>query len=99
MEPVIFRHRLPIPVAPCACHHILSATASKVKGLKYVELVRSGAGSTNVDIYRDGLLALTTVNEGTQTDNIGKKRGGSYTYQLCEEGSNSLCSNTALVTF
>ena len=63
----------------------------------------SGAGSTNVDIYRDGTLLVLagsdSNNDGSHTDNVGKKGGGSYNYYVCEQGSTTKCSNTVTVTF
>ena len=82
---------------------ILSATGYKVKGVHHVDLDWSGAGSTNVDIYRDeSMLVLTdsaSDNDGSHTDNIGNKGGGSYDYYVCEQGSTTQCSNTVTVTF
>lgn len=76
----------------------LSATGYKVKGVQNADLTWSGAGSTNVDVYRDGALIVTTPNDGAYTDNIGQKGSGTYVYQVCEEGT-STCSNTATVVF
>lgn len=76
----------------------LTATRYKVKGRQYADLAWSGATSTNVDIFRDGVKIATVANSGSYTDNIGKVGGGSYTYQVCEAGT-STCSNTATVTF
>jgi len=76
----------------------LAATGYKVKGRQYADLAWSGATSTNVDIFRDGVKIATVANSGSYTDNIGKVGGGSYTYQVCEAGT-STCSNTATVTF
>ncbi|MDX1380109.1 MAG: hypothetical protein R3233_03265, partial [Xanthomonadales bacterium] len=70
----------------------------KVKGSHHVDLTWSGAGSVNVDIFRDGALIMTTPNDTTQTDAIGAKGGASYQYQLCEAGTTA-CSNTVTVVF
>jgi hypothetical protein len=77
---------------------ILTATGYKVRGLQKADLTWSGAGSTNVDVYQDGELLLTTENDGSYTDDINRRGGGSYTYQVCEEGT-STCSNEAIVSF
>lgn len=38
--------------------------------------------ATAVDVYRDGTrIAAGTANDGAYTDSIGRKGGGSYTYQ------------------
>jgi len=76
----------------------LTATGYKVRGLQKADLEWNGATSINVDIYRDGALLTTTANDGFYTDNIDQHGGGSYTYQVCEEGT-STCSNEATVTF
>lgn len=77
----------------------LSATGYKVKGRHTADLSWTGAGSANVDIYRNGSLIATVSNSGTYTDNTGNKGGGaSYTYQVCEAGSGT-CSNNATVSF
>lgn len=76
----------------------LSARAYKVKGLQRADLTWSGAAGGNVDVYRNGVLLVTTPNDGSHTDNIGKKGGGSYTYKVCDAGT-STCSNEATVTF
>ncbi|HUF86819.1 MAG TPA: S8 family serine peptidase [Thermohalobaculum sp.] len=77
----------------------LSATGYKVRGRHTIDLSWSGATSTNVDIYRDGAVLTTTANDGAYTDNTGNKGGGSYTYQVCEAGSTSTCSDVVTVTF
>jgi subtilisin family serine protease len=76
----------------------LSASGYKVKGLQKADLAWSGATSTNVDIFRNAVKIATTANDGAHTDNINKKGGGTYTYQVCEAGT-ATCSNTATVVF
>jgi len=76
----------------------LTATGYKDKGSQKADLEWSGATSTEVDVYRDGTLIVTTKNDGLYTDNIDNKGGGSYKYQVCEEGTLT-CSNEAPVTF
>lgn len=76
----------------------LTATGYKVRGLQKADLEWSGATSTDVDIYRDGSVIATTANDGSYTDNIDQRGGGSYTYKVCEAGT-STCSNEATVTF
>lgn len=76
----------------------LSVNAYKVRGVQHADLTWSGAGSTNVDVRRDGVLVATTANDGFYTDNIDARGGASYTYQVCEAGT-STCSNEATATF
>ncbi|CCQ09387.1 Cold-active alkaline serine protease [Pseudoalteromonas luteoviolacea B = ATCC 29581] len=77
----------------------LSANGYKSRGTKYVDLNWQHAGTSNVDIYRDGNKIVTTANDNSYTDTISVKGGGSYTYQVCEQGSTSACSNTQTVVF
>ncbi len=76
----------------------LSTSGYKVRGLQKTDLTWSGASSTNVDVYRDGSVIVTTANDGAHTDNIDRRGGGSYTYQVCEAGTTT-CSNSSTVTF
>lgn len=75
----------------------LSATGYKVKGLQTVNLGWNSLTSTNVDIFRNGSKMTTTANDGSYTDNINKRGQGTYTYQICAEGT-STCSNKVTVT-
>ena len=81
----------------------LSASGHKVKGLQHVELAWSGATTASVTIARDGVVISAVSNPGpggdTYIDNIGIKGSGTYTYQVCESGTNGACSNAATVTF
>lgn len=76
----------------------LSATGYKVRGVQHADLSWEGAGSTNVDVYRDGALITTTANDDFYTDDIGQRGPGNYEYQVCEADT-STCSNTATVVF
>ena len=81
----------------------LTATGYKEKGLQKADLDWLGAAANGtVDIIRDGVVIDTagTSNGGTgsYTDNIDQRGGGSYIYQVCEQGT-STCSNEATVTF
>jgi hypothetical protein len=63
-----------------------------------VDLSWSGASSTNVDIYRNGVVIVTTPNDGFYTDPVGGRGRATYTYRVCEAGTGT-CSNNATVTF
>lgn len=76
----------------------LSATGYKVRGLQKADLGWSGATATDVDVYRDGSVIVTTANDGFYTDAINLRGGGSYIYKVCEAGT-STCSNDATVSF
>ncbi|MGH9008547.1 MAG: S8 family serine peptidase, partial [Acidimicrobiia bacterium] len=77
----------------------LSARGYKIKGRQHVDLTWSGTTVQSVDVYRNGSLRMRIANDGAQTDAIGAKGGGTYTYRICEAGATTACSNTATVTF
>jgi hypothetical protein len=76
----------------------LSARGYKVKGRTRADLTWGGATTSTVNVYRNGVLILTTPNDGTQTDVINSKGGGTYRYILCESGG-SICSNEVTASF
>lgn len=84
---------------PAASVISLSTSGYKVKGEKIVDLAWSGAAGANVDVYRDGSLITTTTNDGTYTDNTGQNGGGTLTYEVCEEGGITSCSDSVSVAF
>lgn len=51
-----------------------------------------------MDVYRNGAQIMTTPNDTKETDNIGVKGSGTYTYRLCE-ATTSTCSNEVTVVF
>jgi PQQ enzyme repeat len=76
----------------------LTARGYKVQGRHTVDLSWMGATSGNVDIYRNGVLIVTTLNDGFYTDSPGGRGHGTYTYRVCNAGSQT-CSNQVTVTF
>jgi len=77
----------------------LTTRGYKVRGLRRADLTWSGAGTSTVDVYRNNVRILTgTANDGFQTDNIGGKGAGTFTYRVCNAGT-STCSNNSAVTF
>lgn len=78
----------------------ITATVSARKQRKQnrirVNLTWSGAAASNVDIYRDGALVVTTANDGAHTDYIDGTLTGTYSYSVCNAGTNQ-CSSS--VTF
>jgi subtilisin len=52
----------------------------------YADLTWSGATSTNVDVYRDDSLLITTANDGAHTDGPFKTQI-SYVYKVCDIGT------------
>jgi len=63
-----------------------------------VDLSWSGASSPTVDIYRNGVVVATTLDDGFYTDSPGGRGHATYTYKVCEAGTQT-CSNQATVTF
>jgi len=76
----------------------LTATGYKVRGRKTTDLEWSGATGEDVEIYRDGILIVTTENDGFYIDATNSQGGGSFTYQVCEIGGSS-CSNLVTVYY
>lgn len=76
----------------------LALAGRKVKGVIYVDLSWSGATSTNIDIFRNGVKITTTANDSAYTDNTGAKGARSYTYKVCEAGT-STCSPDRTIVF
>jgi serine protease len=52
----------------------------------------------NVDIYRNGVVVVTTANDGFYTDFPGGHGHDTYTYKVCNAGTQT-CSNQVTVTF
>jgi serine protease len=70
-----------------------------VQGKQTVDLTWTGGTSSNVDIYRNGVLIATVPNiPGFYTDHIGARSRGTYTYKVCDAGTQN-CSNQVTVRF
>jgi len=76
----------------------LSAAKRKMGGINTVRLTWSGATSTDIDVYRDAVLIVTTANDGSYTDSTGDTGRARYTYKVCEAGTQT-CSNEVTVRF
>jgi hypothetical protein len=88
----------PIPT-PTPGQITLSARGYKVQGQQAVDLSWNGATSNNIDVYRNGVLIATVSNiPGFYTDHIGARGKGTYTYRVCEAGTQN-CSNQVTVRF
>jgi PKD repeat protein len=74
----------------------LSVTKRTQGKRRYADLSWSGASGTNVDVFRNGTLIVTTANDGAHTDRVPST--GSYTYRVCNAGA-STCSPDVTVTF
>ena len=76
----------------------VEASGRKVGGINTVRLTWTGATSSNIDVYRDGIVIATVPNTGTYTDSTGDTGRARYTYKVCEAGT-STCSNEVTVRF
>jgi len=77
----------------------LTANGHKVKGQEIVNLTWNGATSSNVDIYRDGMVIDTVPNNpSSYTDSTGARGHGSFIYKVCNAGTQT-CSNQVTVSF
>ncbi|MEO7271710.1 MAG: matrixin family metalloprotease [Vicinamibacterales bacterium] len=84
-----------VPAGPIA----LTAALTMAKSGARVELRWSGAVGTNVDVYRNGSRLTTTANDGSDTDNLGKRTTtGSYLYTVCASGTRT-CAPGVTVSF
>jgi len=91
----------PIPTAtptPTPGRITLNAVRYKVHGVNTVDLSWSGAISSQVDIYRDGVVRVRTPNDGFHTDSTGGRGQATYRYKVCEAGTLT-CSNEVTVPF
>lgn len=88
----------PPPPPPPSGDFSLVANGYKNKGSQVVDLNWSGATTINVDVYRDGQLIVTTSNDGSYTDALNVKGGGSYSYKICEDASTT-CTASVQVVF
>src|SRR5438034_2532406 len=62
----------------------LTALGRKVGGINTVRLDWSGATSSQVDVYRNNALIVTTANDGLYVDSTGDTGRARYTYRVCE---------------
>ncbi|RUO20332.1 S8 family serine peptidase [Aliidiomarina haloalkalitolerans] len=76
----------------------ISATSYKVRGRVSVDLTWSGATSSSVTIFRNGSSVATVANSGSYTDNTGLNGSGSFTYKICEAGTQT-CSAEISVSY
>jgi hypothetical protein len=77
---------------------ILSAQKKKINGINSVRLTWMGATSANIDVYRNDMLIVTTLNDGQYNDSTGDTGQAQYLYRVCEAGTGT-CSNDVTVTF
>jgi subtilisin family serine protease len=76
----------------------LSASTAKVRSLTEVTLSWQGSSAAQIAVRRDGVVLATVANTGSFTDATGVRGSGSFTYTVCEAGTD-ICSNVVLVQF
>jgi len=59
-------------------------------------LAWTGASTSSVSIYRNGVLRATTANSGSFSELVQR---GTWRYKVCNLGSTTACSNEVSVTF
>ncbi|MCB1582083.1 MAG: S8 family serine peptidase [Marinicella sp.] len=69
----------------------MALSGSRSKGGRQADLSWTGGTTANVDVYINGNLNNTTANDGAVSYNVDKNT--SYTFQVCEEGSTTECTN------
>jgi subtilisin family serine protease len=76
----------------------LQGKGKKVAGINTSRLKWRGATSSNVDVYRNGVVIVSTPNDGQYDDSTGTTGQASFMYKVCEAGTQN-CSNTVTVNF
>jgi subtilisin family serine protease len=75
----------------------LAAAKRTTNRKNYADLSWSGSSASNVDVYRNNVLRVTTANDGKHTDGT-LKAGTDYRYKVCNAGTTT-CSNEVTVRF
>ena len=70
----------------------ISLSGTRASSGRSITITWSGAVGTNVDVYVNGSFNNTTANDGSATYTVNKKN--TYTFEVCEEGSTTSCSNS-----
>jgi hypothetical protein len=77
----------------------LTTRPFKVGKINWVDLTWSPIPGANVDIYGDGLVVATTVNDGFHSHSMGRLGKGTYRFRVCQAGSKTVCSPYVPATF
>lgn len=62
----------------------------------WVDVAWDGAQGDEVDIYRNGSLLTTTANDGSYRNQTAR---GTYSFKVCEAGSDTACSDEQTISF
>lgn len=84
------------PPPPPPATIVLSVGRQVSKNSNTARLSWSGATTSNVEIFRNGIRVLTTANDGSHNDS--RLARGTYTYRVCNTSSTT-CSADVTVSF
>lgn len=76
---------------------VLKVTGRTRGKLQLMTVTWTGAIGSRVDVYRDGVLGITTENDRYYVNALSGRKSRSYSYKVCEQGT-ARCSNVATVT-
>jgi PKD repeat protein len=76
----------------------LTFTTSTAPGKHIVTLSWTRAQGSSIYVYRNGLVLLSTPNDGTQKISRNGEGAATYIYKVCEAGT-SICSNPITAVF
>ena len=82
------------PTEPLPPVITLSAMVNYATSPAQIQLSWSGATGANVDVFRNGVLFTTTLNDGFA---IVTANPGTYVFRICNSGSTTGCSNDVTV--
>jgi hypothetical protein len=88
----------PPPPPPPPAQITLAVSSRTTRKARLVELGWSGATSSRVDIYRNGVRIANVSNGGSYSEQFGLRSSGTFTYKVCNAGSQE-CSNEATIRF
>jgi plastocyanin len=77
---------------------VLTGRAKIIGGIDTSRLTWTGASGSNIDVYRNGNVIATVPNTGSFADSTGVTGRASFTYMVCDAGTNT-CSNIVRVRF
>jgi hypothetical protein len=83
------------PTGPLPPPITLMVTVGYTTSPATVILNWSGATTSRVDLYRNGVFLSSMVNTGSRTTSANP---GTYTFYICEAGSTTVCSNQVTIT-
>lgn len=87
------------PVTVTAPPSIVLTATGKFDGTKQITtLTWTGATSERIDIYRNGVMANNTPNDGHQSISVVFSGPATYALKVCHAGTN-VCSNEVTVVF